>query len=999
MSEKSKLLNVLSDNDSASNSISRRSFLKVLGAASAAGVTACAKGANQNIFPNVKGEDQQIPGVAVWYRSTCTECSAGCGITVRTREGRAVKIEGNSDHPVNRGGLCALGQSSLQALYDPDRIRQPLKKTSTGFVPVSWSEALGQVATWLKESKHEKAIITGENSGALNELLDEFCSKLDVHRATWDLLEPVSLAKASELTFGIYGIPNYKFDRADTIVNFGADFLETWVSPCEFARDWSIARKKKKPVRVVHIEPRLSLTGANADLWLSSKPGTEVKLALALLKVLFERGKGEDLNAEVKNGVKQLVSKINLADVAQETGVEFQKITLVAQYLADSESPLVIAGGASASTEQSVSLVIVANLINLLLGSVGKTVVLSNMKAPQTSMQAIAALVDYLKRDKESVDVLFVHGTNPAFTLPAAFGFKYAAKRAAHIVSFSSHLDETTALADLILPSHTSLESWGDVRKPGVFSLVQPTMQPVFDTKPFGDMLLEIAAKVGKPINSGANKTFESYLKESWKKIHVTVGAKTEADFVKFWNNTLEKGVFADFAKEESKTPQVNAKAFSAVFDSVEIGTNKAAQGDLIVYPYPSIKSFDGRAANRPWMQELADPISQIVWDSWAEIHPETAKAKGLQQGDIVGLNNFSGEINVPLYLTKHVAKGVVAVPIGQGHSSYGRWAKEVKGGNVLDLLPGAIDKASGAVALLSAKVIAKRAPGHSNLVVVQGSDSQQGRELARTDLISAASSHSDDHANDHHAGHHEVKQMYTQREHPTYSWGLAVDLAACTGCSACVVACYAENNIPVVGKARAAEGREMTWLRIERYYDNEESEEFRVSFLPMMCQHCGNAPCEPVCPVYATYHNEEGLNAMIYNRCVGTRYCSNNCSYKVRRFNWFEYELPEPLNLQLNPDVTKRAVGVMEKCSFCVQRIAEAKDRAKDLGRMVQDGEVQPACVQSCPTQALTFGDLNDPNSKISHVTHDHRAYKVLDHHLNTQPAVTYLNDVRYKI
>ncbi len=268
-----------------------------------------------------------------------------------------------------------------------------------------------------------------------------------------------------------------------------------------------------------------------------------------------------------------------------------------------------------------------------------------------------------------------------------------------------------------------------------------------------------------------------------------------------------------------------------------------------------------------------------------------------------------------------------------------------------------------------------------------------------------AAAAHGESESHGEHAEHegakeHEapIKQRYEQRVHPLYHWGMAVDLAACTGCAACVVACYAENNIPTVGKKVQYQGRELSWLRIERYYDGS-AEELQVSFLPMMCQHCGNAPCEPVCPVYATYHNEEGLNTMLYNRCVGTRYCSNNCSYKVRRFNWFEFDFPEPLTWQLNPDVTKRTVGVMEKCTFCVQRITEAKDRAKDLGRQVKDGEIQPACVQSCPTEALTFGNLNDSGSKVSKLAKESRAYKVLDHHINTQPSVSYLEDRKYKI
>jgi molybdopterin-containing oxidoreductase family iron-sulfur binding subunit len=346
------------------------------------------------------------------------------------------------------------------------------------------------------------------------------------------------------------------------------------------------------------------------------------------------------------------------------------------------------------------------------------------------------------------------------------------------------------------------------------------------------------------------------------------------------------------------------------------------------------------------------------------------------------------------------VAPGVLAVPIGQGHTSFGRYADAVKGGKVLNMLP-AIDEEDGWFSVASTRVDIVKARGAYPLVSVQGSDSQHGRELARTRVVErgAAGHGSGAHQGEHHAGgaHHEPKQMYTQRVHPLYEWGMTVDLAACTGCSSCIIACYAENNIPVVGKKMVEKGREMAWLRIERYIDSAPDEDLRVNFLPMMCQHCHNAPCEPVCPVFATYHNEEGMNVMVYNRCVGTRYCSNNCSYKVRRFNWVDFEFPEPLNWQLNPMVTKRGMGVMEKCTFCVQRIVEAKDNAKDQGRVVGDGDITPACVQTCPTEALVFGNLNDPDSRVSKMQKDERAYKVLDHHLNTQPAVSYLENIKF--
>ena len=291
---------------------------------------------------------------------------------------------------------------------------------------------------------------------------------------------------------------------------------------------------------------------------------------------------------------------------------------------------------------------------------------------------------------------------------------------------------------------------------------------------------------------------------------------------------------------------------------------------------------------------------------------------------------------------------------------------------------------------------VSNRVRLHPRLRIDRGAASRSNGPIAG--VYRQTKPHNDPHGHAEDPHHHEPKQMYKQREHPLYRWGMAVDLAACTGCSACVVACYAENNIAVVGKDACSKGRELSWLRIERYYDGS-AEELQVSFLPMMCQHCGNAPCEPVCPVYATYHNDEGMNVMVYNRCVGTRYCSNNCSYKVRRFNWYEYTLPEPLNWQLNPDVSPRNSGIMEKCTFCIQRISDGKDNAKDLGRPVRDGEIQPACVQSCPTQALAFGNLNDPESKVSKLAKSKRAYKILDHHINTQPAISYLEDRKYKI
>lgn len=1047
--------------------LSRRSFLKVLGATSATALTACAKDAAEKVIPYSKGENESIPGVATWYSSTCGECSTGCGIKVRTREGRAVKVEGNSAHPINRGGLCGLGQASLQDLYDPDRIRQPMKRVVSDsgksvFKPITWDEAYAEIATALAKSKEggsETAFISESlGGGALDMLAKAWSSALGAEHVVYNPLEASSWAQATELVFGKRGLPQLNFESPDVVLNFGADFLETWISPVEYAKSWANGRRKAKPTRVIHIEPRASLTAANADHWFLSKAGTESALAFGILRAVIDAGKVGALSAAQVSKLKEVTSSYSIDTVSLLSGIEKRKINQIVDFLVQSKSSLVIAGGTLAMSENGLALCLAAQLLNVVLGNVGTSFDVSKLRIAESSVSKLETLIK--KMSDKKVGVLFVHKANPAFSLPADFNFKYAVKYVPLVVSFSSQLDETAKNAHLLLPAHTGLESWGDINPlPGVYSLLQPSMTPVFDSSLIGDQLLKIAKAAGQKIifdgvEVAADADFVSLLKARWKKLHATKGPSLKS-FDDFWKESLERGGYYFDEKTEGNP------AFVGIPDSIvsivqaykQFGDKGAEGSEYVLYPFTSVKGFDGRAANRPWLQELPDPVSQVVWDSWIEIHPETAKKLSVEKGDLLTVRNHFGEVNLPAYITPYVGVGVVAIPLGQGHTEYGRYATESSaGGNVFDLIS-AVKSADGeGVALFSTKVDVKRARGSTHLVKAQKQDDQNEREIARTSFITAAGlvttphkhthfhhylgekdpgGHGDDsvHAKDGHAKdspandshstspdahgktpalkasseqhaspeHHEVKQFYKQRDFPIYKWGMSIDLNACTGCSACVVACHAENNVPVVGKDQVSKGRRMSWIQITRYHDGS-SEDLQVSFLPMTCQHCGNAPCEPVCPVYATYHNEEGLNAMVYNRCVGTRYCANNCTYKVRRFNWYEHDFPTPLNFQLNPDVTKRTAGVMEKCTFCVQRIVETKDAAKDLGRLVKDGEVQPACVQSCPTEALVFGNLNDPESKVSKTHKDARSYKILDYHLNTQPSVGYLDRIRYE-
>ena len=1026
--------------------ISRRSFLKVLGATSATALTACAKDAAEKVIPYAKGETESIPGVSVWYSSTCTECSAGCGITVRTREGRSVKVEGNPLHPVNRGGLCGLGQASLQDLYDPDRIRQPMKRSvsSSGksvFKPITWEEAYAEIAKALSDSSKEAGFISESfGGGALDELVESWSKALKVEHVVYNSMEPTAWARATELVFGQRGLPQLDFEKPDVVLNFGADFLETWISPCEYAKSWANGRRKEKPTRVIHVEPRGSLTAANADHWFTVKPGSESAVAFGILKAVIDSGKTGGLSAGQAAQLKQLTSEFSIDAVSAQSGISKERLEQTVKFLVEAKSSLVVAGGTLSMSENGLALCVAAQLLNVVLGNVGTTFDVSKLRAAESSVSKLDALIK--KMNDKKLGVLFVHKANPAFSLPADFNFAYAVKYVPLVVSFSSQLDESASNAHLLLPAHTGLESWGDLNPlPGVYSLVQPTMTPVFDSKALGDQLLQIAAAAGKSVSVDGKELakdadFESLLKNRWKKLHSKFAAAGKS-FEDFWKESLEKGGL--FVEEKAATTASFAGlpvSLNELVKSFKPFSNKGAEdSELVLYPFTSVKGFDGRAANRPWLQELPDPISQVVWDSWIEIHPDTAKKLSIEQGDLITVGNYHGELNLPACVTPYVNPGVIAVPLGQGHTEYGRYATESsEGGNVFNMFPAAKSSDGEGTALYSTKVNVKRARGKTQMVLAQKQASQEEREISRTAFIAAngeiksppkhtahfhqflgqdkegsAHGESGHHAppelrveEGHASGHEEhahapAKQMYVQREFPIYHWGMSIDLNACTGCSACVVACHAENNVPVVGKDAVSKGRRMSWIQISRYNDGG-SEDLQVSFLPMTCQHCGNAPCEPVCPVYATYHNEEGLNAMVYNRCVGTRYCANNCSYKVRRFNWHEYDFPTPLNYQLNPDVTKRTAGVMEKCSFCVQRIVEAKDNAKDLGRFVKDGEVKPACVQSCPTEAIVFGNLNDPESKVSKAQKGERSYKILDYHLNTQPAVSYLDRLRYE-
>jgi len=991
--------------------IKRRDFLKILGLTGAStGLVGCAQEPAKKLIPYLVQPEEVIPGNPNWYASVCRECPAGCGVLVKVREGRPIKVEGNPDHPVNAGRLCARGQAALQGLYDPDRISGPLRRVAgTGELePTTWEEAEALLAARIRGLRQtgqaERLYLISDGAvSSLDALFDDWMDAVgSQNRVIHESFDVEPLREANRLTFGQAEIPRYDLDRAELIFSFGAGFLETWISPVQytrlFARSQSFRDGRKG--RFVHMSPRLSLTGSNADEWVPARPASAMLLALALTRVLVAEGRAGGRAAVLR----PLVEPFTPERVAEATGVEAERIQRLAREFADAPASLALPPGVEMTDRNATATHVAVNLLNYAAGNVGRTVRFGPNVVRRRSAD-LARWADVIEAMRSgAVDMLLVHGSDPVHTLPPSLGFAAALEDVGLVVSFASYMDETAARADLILPDHTPLESWGDhVPEVGVHTLMQPTSNPLFDGKHTGEVSFSLAARIGG--NMGAQflwPDYRSYLRDAWRPLQREFASRENFD--DFWHAAVSRGgVWRDVG---TQPVTLNRAVAGVEFDEPALEGDAAARFALIAYPSPTL--YDGRGANRSWLQELPDPVTKLVWSCWIEIHPEVAQQLDVRTGDVLAVSSPQGRLEAPAYVYQGIRADSVAIPMGQCHAHYGRWARD-RGVNPLALLPAAADESSGSFAWLSTRVALAKTGQRVRLVEVQGSDEDRGREIAEVMGLTAAIE-AERHAREEIERHPEVRVEAVEDADPKspYRWGMAIDLSSCIGCSACVAACYAENNVPVVGEERCAQGREMAWLRVERYYEHVvtegsqggaqaehgEWEGLHVVHIPMMCQHCGNAPCEPVCPVYATYHNPEGLNVQVYNRCVGTRYCSNNCPYKARRFEWFDYEYPFPLNLQLNPDVTVREKGVMEKCTFCVQRIMKARNDANAEGRDVADGEVTPACAQTCPAEAIVFGNLRDPHSRVSRLARSGRAYHVLGE-LNTRPAVTYLKEV----
>ncbi len=964
--------------------VNRRDFFKIVGIGGAtAAMVGCSAQPPETLIPYVVPPEEIIPGQATWYATVCRECPAGCGMLVKTMDGRAIKVEGNPDHPVNRGRLCARGQASLQGLYNPDRIRQPLRKGRDGtWRPISWEEGEGLLASRIADLKGQRdrvAFVTPLLTGSLDQLVDTWLQILGGgRRLRYEAVSYESLREGNRAAFGIAAIPFYDLERAELLLSFGADFLETWLSPVEYARQFASMRtyRQGRMGRFAYIGPRLSLTGANADEWIAVRPGTEGLLALGMIHVIIAEGLATSLRAREEAALHKLVVPYTPGAVAEEAGVSADKIAVLARAFARARSSLALADG---KTSNGTATCLAVNLLNYIVGNVGETIHFGPTAAAgrTSTYREVRDLLETMEAGE--VSLLFLSEVNPVFTLPEGERFRKALEKVPLVVSFASFLDETANASHLILPDHTFLESWGD-HEPweGVSGLQQPAMRPLYDTRPLGGVLISVAKRIGLE-QRFPWENFYTYLREQWKGRYQRLNPAE--DFETFWAGALQRGGLFHVAP----SPPVRLKP-EVLRHRFVPGKFTGETDALTLIPYPSPVFYDGRTANRPWLQELPDALTNIVWDSWLEINPSDASRLRVKDGDLLRVESTYGHVELPAHLSGGVHPGTVAVAIGQGHTTYGRYA-DGQGANPIPLLSPEPEATSGGLPWIATRATITPTGRRRPLVSTTGSDQPHDREIIQTIPLATLQSGPPVKAQPH------LLQVYPEHPHPQHRWGMAIDLNACIGCGACVTACYAENNIPIVGKEEVARGREMSWIQIQRVNVGAPRRP-EHHFLPMFCQQCDNAPCEPVCPVYATYHNPEGLNVQVYNRCVGTRYCSNNCPYKIRRFNWFTADWPEPLHLQLNPDVTVRTMGVMEKCTFCVQRIQVGKLAAKAEKRPVRDGEIVPACAQTCPTRAIIFGDLKDSESEVSRLSRNPRRYRVLEH-LNTEPAITYLKKI----
>jgi len=981
----------------------RRDFLKYLGFSTAAAMAAasCEMPVKKSI-PYLNKPENFIPGVPDYYASTWVQDGLAVPVVVKVRDGRPIKIEGNELSSLTGGGTSAPVQASVLDLYDMARLRFPLAdaKEVTSFE--AFDKMVAGAMAGLGSAK--KVLLTATiHSQTTLAVISKFLAKHPgSEHITYDVLSASGILLANEACYGKRAIPAYRFDQARVIVSLGADFLGTWLNPVEFSRQYAAGRQlvPSKPAMSKHIqfEGMLSLTGANADDRYVHRPSETGAVALSLFNALSgAQESNPPADARLRKGIAVAAAALKAAPGAA----------------------LVVCG----SNDPDVQVLV--NAINEVLGANGTTIDWSAPLNVRKGMDAeMARLIQEMKEG--NVGALLVHGVNPAYDCFDAKGFTDGLQKVPLTLSFNDRVDETTKHCKYVIPDHHYLESWGDAEaRTGYISFQQPTIAPLFKTRAFQTSLLQW---------SGENVEYGAFVQSYWKE---KLGSQ-EA-----WDKALQDGLIEPVSPAAGKASFSSSEVVPAA-NRIE-SAKKGGKTELVLYAKVSIGS--GKSANNPWLQEMPDPITKATWDNYAIISYAKAKELGISVDDnyevevqkpMIRIKASGRELTLPVLAIPGMHPDVIAVAVGYGRSEQTGKAAAGVGQNAYPLV-----SFNGRTFDYQVTDVACEKTGDQYpIAYTQTHNQYEGRkDVVREYALSEFKSHpkllleqreklAEDYAKN--SGDYRAEgTLYPNYPYPGPKWGMSIDLNSCTGCGACTVACTAENNVAVVGKSEVLRNHEMHWLRIDRYFatyrddsGKDDLDSLNVVFMPMMCQHCDNAPCENVCPVNATNHSSEGFNQMTYNRCIGTRYCANNCPFKVRRFNWADYtgadsfpdnqsdakldpavfQMNDDLTrMVLNPDVTVRSRGVIEKCSFCVQRLQEGKLKAKKENRPLETGhegkwDVRTACQQACPTHAIVFGNVNDPKSPVSKVRDEDQTTRVFYalEQLHVLPNVSYLAKVR---
>jgi MoCo/4Fe-4S cofactor protein with predicted Tat translocation signal len=932
------------------DAISRRRLLQLMGASLAlAGLSACTSQPEEKIMPYVRAPEEIVPGKPLFFATALPLGGIANGVLAESHMGRPTKIEGNPQHPASLGASDVFSQAAVLSLYDPDRSQVV---SNAGRIS-TWNGFLSAIKTsletlHLKKGKGLRVLSETVTSPTLAQQLQTLLETFPA--AAWHQYEPLSrdaVRAGAHLAFGKEVNTIYRFDQAEVILGLETDFLSCGPGTLPYARAFAAKRRVRSGQtamnRLYVVESTPSLTGVMADHRLPLRASEVAGFARTVaeeLGILRARA-----NSRLEIGPQTSWIKAVVSDLRQHRGTSL--------VLAGEQQPPVVHA--------------LAHAINYALGNFGHTVVYTDpVEAhPVDQLESLATLVADMEAG--NVEILVILGGNPVYTAPSDFRFADHLAKVKLRIHLSLYEDETSALCHWHIPEAHALETWSDVRAyDGTVTIMQPLITPLYD----GKSAHELLAVLGEQKHRSGHDIVRAYWQDR----------SGELNFEPFWRTALHNGLIADTARplRDPGPPQVK-------FTEHDWPAAAAASLELVFRPDATI--WDGRFANNGWLQELPKPLTKLTWDNAALISPATAERLGLQNGQVVELHYRGRMVRAPVWLMPGQVDAAVTVHLG-----YGRWrAGKVGTGTGFN----AYTLRTSDAPWFGSGLELRTTDEYYALATTQHHYSMEGRHLIRAGTLEQFL------AEPHFARKEDPPPpsgltLYPPHAYEGYAWGMGIDLNACIGCGACEIACQAENNIPVVGKTEVMRGRAMHWLRIDRYYQGslEHPETYHQVVL---CMQCENAPCEVVCPVGATLHSSEGLNDMVYNRCVGTRYCSNNCPYKVRRFNFFQfadYQTPS-LKLLYNPDVTVRSRGVMEKCTYCVQRINAARIEAEKENRNIRDGEVVTACQAACPTEAIVFGDINDPHSRVSRLKAGPLNYGLLTE-LNTRPRTTYLAKLR---